>query len=143
MGLTYLPVEKLPEPGTVVWCKYPKRKDIDRPAARPVLVRGTSLHEDENGIPYGAVKVTYGTGETQWCDDRDFIISDEAEWRPLGLHKPTCFQLDAAHTKTFVWSPKYFAAPDYFRDTPITIGRLTLELEARFKKCVARRAFGA
>jgi hypothetical protein len=140
LGHTYHDIASLPAPGTVVWCKYPKNEKGPAKVSRPVLVRKNSTFLDPQGMTYGAVKVTYGTSKIEWCDQHlDFIVSDPAEWRSLGLHKATGFHLAPSYTKNLIWCEEYFAPPPYVLNTPITIGRLSPELVARFKECVARR----
>lgn len=64
MGWTFLNTDTLPEPGDIVWCKFPYSRGEPGPIARPTLVRATATYENpETGTLYGSVEVSYGTGE--------------------------------------------------------------------------------
>jgi hypothetical protein len=96
-----------------------------------------------DGVAYGSLTVSYGSGEHQWCDPKlDLIISDPREWKPLGLRKETGFHLSPGYTKTFIWCEKYFVAPPYIVNDPVVIGRLTPALVARYRRCIAARTAG-
>lgn len=125
MGWTFLPVEDLPEPGDILWCRWPPREKPGVPgqAARPVLVLETSVHQrDDDGVQFGAAVVCYGTGNVEDARPGDFLVPTRAEAASLGLHKPTRF--DVGRPKRLIWCEEYFLAPDYLRSRNITIGRL-------------------
>jgi hypothetical protein len=65
MGWTFYDLTSLPEPYDIVWCKWPQREDKLKPGkiARPVLVRETRIMQQEDGSQYGAIVISYASGE--------------------------------------------------------------------------------
>ena len=147
MGWTFHDIQTLPDPGDIVWCKFPRREDrgAPGPVARPVLVRESYvLAEDASGLTYGSVMVSYGTGET---DARPgvpcFVIRSWARARQIGLHKPTLFALDPGNTKNLLWCEEYFVPQGYVAASGIRIGRLSEEEFAEAQACLAQRGSAA
>src|SRR5262245_65499176 len=74
----YHDIGTLPEPGDIVWCKWPQREDkgMPGPSVRPVLVRETELREFADGTQFGMILVSYGTGERidNIARQRDLVI---------------------------------------------------------------------
>jgi hypothetical protein len=128
MGWTFYDVASLPEPGEIVWCKWPlrERKGEPGPWARPSLVWETFVRDDPvTGARFGSVIVSYGTGEVE--PERrplDLVIAPMARARELGLHKPTRFSLDPSDRKHLLWCREFFVASSYLRDQDVRIGRL-------------------
>jgi hypothetical protein len=143
MGWTFLDIEELPEFGDIVWCKYPLREKpgVPGPVARATLVRDTSIFENpETGTLYGAVEVSYGSGEftQQQCLD-DLVIRDRDAVRRCGLHKPTRFALDPRNRKNFIWCEEFFVPNDYIKDAEIVAGRLSEDEIAQMRERMIRR----
>lgn len=141
MGWTLLDIETLPNPGDIVWCKFPYVRGEPGPVARPTLVRATTtLENPETGTLYGAVEVSYGTGEyTEEHRQIDLVISDKEAVRRCGLHKPTRFALDTGNRKNLIWCEEYFVPPEYVRNTDLLIGRLGDAEIAQMRRSLTRR----
>lgn len=143
MGWTYLDIDRLPEPGDIVWCRYPlrERPGTPGPHARGVLVRGVGLHEEnDTGIQYGSVSVSYSTGEFDSSHvGMDLIIRDRSRIIALGLHKPTRFALDTRNRLTLIWCKEFFAPSPYVVNRGIIAGRLNDDERASARACLARR----
>ncbi len=143
MGWTFLYIDDLPEPGELVWCKFPVRENPGNPGpvVRPTLVRQSSIHEDrKTGVQFGAVMVSYGTGNfDESHEGLDLIIKDWTRVKAVGLHKPTRFALDGGNTKNLIWCEEYFVPPDYTAGRGIHVGRLNTEEFEEAKACLERR----
>ena len=144
MGWDFLDIVDMPEPGDLVWCKWPHKEKpgVPGPVARPTLVRETAiLEEGKTGIQYGAITISYGTGEygerhIGW----DLIIGPHARAKALGLHKTTRIALDSWNRKTLIWCSEFFVPPDYMAKNQITIGRLEEPEIEQMRRCLAARA---
>lgn len=141
MGWTFLDLDKLPDPGDIVWCKFPYGKQNGPgPVARPTLVRNAYVRENpETGTLYGSVEVSYGTGNTNSHADVDLILKDWPVIKQCGLHKPTRFALDLGHKKHLFWCEEYFVPPDYLRDANVQIGRLGPDQIEQMRNCLIKR----
>lgn len=146
MGWTFLDIDTLPEPGDIVWCKFPYSRGKPGPIARPTLVRSTATYENpETGTLYGAVDVSYGTGE--YTEDQcqiDLVIRDWEAVKRCGLHKPTRFALDTGNRKNLIWCEEYFVPPEYVEETGLLIGRLgEMEVDQMRLSLIRRGLFAA
>lgn len=147
MGWDLLDIHMMPEPGDLVWCKWPQKEKPGQPGpvARPTLVRETSIFEDgSTGTQYGAVTVSYGTGNYDAHHiGVDLIIGPTLRARALGLHKTTRIDLSPWNKKMLIWCREFFVPPDYMAKANITIGRLEEPEIEQMKRClVARAALG-
>ncbi|MGD9913864.1 MAG: hypothetical protein AB7S80_07270 [Rhizobiaceae bacterium] len=143
MGWTLISIEELPEPGDLVWCKFPLRETPGAPGpiARPTLVRATAILENpETGNLYGAVEVSYGTGTfvAAECPD-DLLITSREAYQRMGLHKPTRIALDPANRKNLIWCEEYFVPQNYVRDSGVIAGRLGPDEIEQMRECLKRR----
>ena len=98
-----------PEPGDIVWCRFPKRpRDMPGPKPRPALVLEVTQRAD--GVE---VKVAYGTSKRLGrLLAGEFAIrkSDNAAAYALaGLSYDTKFNL--AETLALPWDNQFFAVP--------------------------------
>lgn len=143
MGFTFHPIECLPEPGDVVWCKWPHRESKGQPGphVRPVLVRGNALHDMPDKTRFGSLIVSYGTGVIgdRPSDGPLDLIIGESEFRALGLHKPTRFALDPSSKKNLPWCEEFFVPQSYVASKDIVIGRLNNSQMARLRECLKLR----
>ena len=143
MGWSFLSIDELPEPGDLLWCKWPQREalGVPGPVARPVLVRDAAILEDTvTGRQYGALTVSYGTGtiEPQHIGF-DLIIGPHTRAIELGLHKMTRFALDLRNRKTLIWCSEYFVPNDYLSVRSIHIGKLgDMEVD-QLRRCLRAR----
>jgi hypothetical protein len=112
MGWTYYDVSTLPNPGDIVWCKWPYKEHRGRPGkvVRPALVREVLENETKDGERFGSLIVSYSTGNLTTSSD-DLIVSDWERVRAFGLHKPTRFSLDPADRKHLLWCEEYLIPP--------------------------------
>jgi hypothetical protein len=118
-------IESLPEPGHVIWCKFPlrERPGVAGPWARPTLVLATAVHKKDD-IVFGSVWVAYGTDLGGARNRPHLAVSPMKRARQLGLHKPTGFCFDAGSVKHLLWSVEYFIPPDYLARSGLVIGQL-------------------
>lgn len=144
MGWTFHPVKTLPDPGDIVWCKFPIREAPGKPGpvTRPVLVRESSVYQHDEFGEYGAVLVSYGTGNLA-MGGPDLVITPVARARELGLHKPTRFSLDNQSTKRLIWCEEYFVSQTYVANSGLLIGRLGDVERDRLAKCLKERGLDA
>jgi hypothetical protein len=141
MGWKFYSLDSLPDPYTIVWCKWPQRR-LEPGIARPVLVRESRIMEDQRtGRQYGSVLVSFATGDLfkDELKELDLIIDDWAEVRALGLHKPTRFSCHPSDRRLLPWSDEYFVAPEYVRSVGIEIGVLNEEQVSRLLACLVKR----
>ena len=114
MGWTFYRIDTLPNPGDIVWCRWPMRERKGQPGdwIRPTLVRDAFVNEDpETRTVFGSVMVSYGTGAEHPGPADDLIIASVKRARELGLHKPTRFSLSPTDKKNLLWCEEYFVAP--------------------------------
>lgn len=140
MGWTFLPIQQLPEPGDIVWCKFPIRERPGQPGpwSRPTLVLGTDVHVDpETKTQFGSARVAYGTDLRRVGTTLHFPIVTKARATELGLHKPTAFGLTGGHIKNLIWCSEFFVSSDYLRNQGLTIGRLNDAERERVRELLA------
>jgi hypothetical protein len=140
MGWRFHDIETLPDPDTIVWCRWPQREDKGMPGrtVRPVLVRESMLMEHADGFQFGDLIVSYATGEfTDEHAEKDLIIR-AWEFRDLGLHKPTRFSMNPSDRKRLPWCEEYFVPPEYVLNAGIVIGKLTPAQIARKRVCLQK-----
>src|SRR6266849_1326475 len=104
MGWTYRTLESLPKLYDIVGCAWPldEDNDVPGPKVRPCLALQRKVLEDDEVTQYGALVLSYGSGEGLDLNaGRDFILDQRAEWKAARLHKPTCFSMD--RIEEFVW----------------------------------------
>lgn len=103
------------------------------------------LRDPETGTLYGAVDVSYGTGE--YTEDQcqiDLVIRDWEAVKRCGLHKPTRFALDTGNRKNLIWCEEYFVPPEYVEETGLLIGRLgEMEVDQMRLSLIRRGLFAA
>ena len=98
-----------PEPGDIVWCRFPERpRDKPGPKPRPALVLEVTQRTD--GIE---VKVAYGTSQKlERLQAGEFAIrklDTAAAYALAGLSFDTKF--DLAKTLSLPWDDAFFAVP--------------------------------
>jgi hypothetical protein len=123
----------------VVWCKFPVRENPDEPGpwVRAVLVVDVELMEDVDGTEWAAVTAAYGTGADNVVnlnEPRNLLIP-RSEYRALGLHKPTVFQLDVSNQRRMPWGEKYFVTQGYVKNQNIICGSLNAGQQTKFHDC--------
>lgn len=111
------------------------------PICRPVLVREVELREFADKTQFGALLISYGSGQGIDAHSRlnDLVIEDR-EYRAAGLHKTTRFSLDPRDRKLLPWCEEYFVAPEYVRSAALILGRLTEKQRDRLKAAIQHRA---
>src|SRR5580700_1945402 len=144
MDWRFYSLDSLPARYDIVWCKWPRPVDKLRPGpwTRPVLVREVMVLEyGPSAVRYGAVVVSYGTGEFDRAAraDWDLIIDDWREIKAVGLHKPTMFSLDPGFRRRLPWAEDYFLSPEYVRSVGTIAGRLNSEQLQRLHERLQRR----
>jgi hypothetical protein len=140
MGWTYYDLRTLPNPGDIVWCKWPYKEDRGGPGkvVRPALVREVFENAATSGESYGSLIVSHGTGNLNAASD-DLVVSAWDRVRALGLHKPTRFSLDPADRKHLLWCEEFFVPPGYGANQSLRLGSLgEQELDA-MRACLTRR----
>jgi hypothetical protein len=144
MGLTLYDPETAPEVYDIVWCKWPRREDKLAPGSwvRCVLVVDVRRMVDERvGKEYSLVTAQYGTGKEN-LDQAGLannVVIERHEFRDLGLHKPTVFQMDARNRKRLPWCVEYFVPKLYILSENIIAGRLNQDQQKRFHDCFTAR----
>lgn len=98
-----------PEPGDIVWCRFPQRpRDVPGPKPRPALIVTVTEHED--GI---SVKVAYGTSQKiDRMASGEFSIrkaDNKAAYEMAGLSYDTKFAL--RNIVELPWNDSFFAVP--------------------------------
>lgn len=143
MGWDSLDLGSLPDPGDIVWCKWPYRDNPGSPGpvARPALVRAVFTRNDsETGVTFGSLEVSYGKGVfTDAQSEMDLVIKDKEAVARCGLHKRTRFALDRGNRKHLLWCREFFIPPDYLRERGLRIGRLGEAEIAQMRQCLIRR----
>jgi hypothetical protein len=142
MGWTFYDFASLPEIHDIVWCKWPQREDKNMPGrvVRPVLVRETRIMEIGE-VRYGAVLISYATGQgiDEAAREIDLCIEKPDDVKAAGLHKPTRFSLSLADRKLLPWCEEYFLAPEYVKNTPLVLGKLTEQQREQMRDRLKRR----
>ncbi len=134
---TYYPVNTVPTPGTIVWCRWPFEDDPDEFKERPALVRAVLLSKDHTKA---MVEVVYGTSKLKQ-DERffDLIIMNLTEMLEAGLPKATRFDLDKC--QTLPWAEELFVCRDGNK-TPAS-GHLTQSAQEQLREVLEiRRKMG-
>jgi hypothetical protein len=96
---------------------------------------------DVDETEWAAVTASYGTdakkvGETDLANN---LLITAAEFRALGLHKPTVFKLDLRNRFRLAWSEKYFVPQGYVKNQGIVAGKLNANQRATVLKCLRAR----
>ncbi len=136
MGLTYYPVDTLPQQYDVVWCFYPESGLAPGPIARPSLVLDVRINKEQQ---IGALVCTYGTGEFDYSHFKGDLIILGNEYEALGLHKQTRFALSLNSRMQLAWCSEYFLAPAYVRSQNVIIGGLNGHQIDRMLACLKAR----
>jgi hypothetical protein len=138
-GVNFYDPGTAPIPFDVVWCKYPTREDPGRPGpwARPVLVLDNRLMEDTDGTEWAAITAAYGTDarNIKNLDATRHVLIPENEFRAVGLHKPTIFNVDLSNRRRMPWAEEYFVSQDYVVNRGILCGTLNADQEAKCHAC--------
>ncbi len=106
---------------------------------RAVLVRERKFFEHPQFGKYGALIVSYGTGEFEEGHKEIDLILDHAEARSVGLHKATRFSLDLRDRKLLPWRDDYFTPQPYMVGSGILAGTLAEEHQRRMLACLKKR----
>jgi hypothetical protein len=144
MGLTLYDPATAPEVYDIVWCKWPRREDKLAPGdwVRCVLVVDVRRMVDERtDQEYALVTAQYGTGKEnlEFHELADNVVIERHEFRDLGLHKPTVFQMDLRNRKRLPWCVEYFVPKPYLLSENIVAGRLNESQQTRFHNCFMAR----
>lgn len=128
----------------IVWCKWPYKElpGAPGPVARCVLVLDVRLMTDvRDETEWAAVTVAYGTGaeNVKPADLENNLLIGDAEYRGLGLHKPTVFKLDPRNRKRLPWAEDYFVTQGYVRSQQLIAGSLNEKQRATFHECFKQR----
>lgn len=130
MGWKFYDPKSAPAVFSIVWCKWPYRGAKLEPSdeARPVLILDVRerVYDPTNEV-FADVTVAYGTGaenlpNLDWKKD---LLIGAGDFRALGLHKPTVFELDLSHRKRLPWGDKYFVPNQYIVNQSLIIGNLS------------------
>lgn len=102
-------MENPPEPGDIVWCRFPQRpRDVPGPKPRPALILTVTARED--GV---VVLVAYGTSQKLGrLTAGEFAIrkfDHPAAYALAGLSFDTKF--DLKHTLEMPWNEHFFSVP--------------------------------
>jgi hypothetical protein len=127
--VAYLDPKLAPSIFSAAWCAYPLRERPGEPGpwVRPVLILDSRLMVDANGIEWAATVAAYGTDaeKVPVADRINNLLIGEAEYRALGLHKPTVFKLDLRNRKRVPWNDEYYMPQPYVQNRTIIAGVLT------------------
>ena len=99
---------RLPDPGDIVYCRFPEKLGTPGPKPRPALVLGVGLSGDDAH----AVRVAYGTSQrVNALRSGEFAITpdDGAAFALSGLSYPTKF--DFRNTQILPYTDEWFAVP--------------------------------
>src|SRR5438876_566281 len=113
MGWDYRSLETLPALYDIVGCAWPLDEDPSQPGekVRPCVVLQRKVLEDEDGIKYGTLVLSYGSRKSIAANlARDFFI-EQHEYRAVGLREPTRFSMD--RIEEFIWGTKWFPPHPY------------------------------
>lgn len=83
---------------------------------------------DVEGTEWAAITTCYGTDAAK-VSENDLpsnLLIPAAEFRALGLHKPTVFKLDLRNRNRLPWAEEYFVPPEYVRNRGIIAGSLNM-----------------
>jgi len=131
-----------PEPGAVVWCRWPHRAGglAPGPHVRPVLVLGRKrfIHQP-TATEYDDLIIQYGTGSFEDVDLTANLCIGKAECKALGLHKPTLFKIDVGNRRRLPWCTEYFVPQEYVRDQNVVAGSLNPGQWLRLRSCFDQR----
>lgn len=97
-----------PDPGDIVYCRFPEEVGVPGPKPRPALVLGVGFSGDKKD----SVRVAYGTSQ-RITDLRsgEFAITpeDRAAFDLSGLSYPTKF--DLKNTQVLPYTDEWFSVP--------------------------------
>lgn len=128
MGWTFLQIDTLPDPGDIVWCRFPIRErpgqHLGRGRVLRLSLRVISTTTLKTNTRFGSVLVCYGTDLQKIGKRPHFPIKTKAPAIEIGLHKPTAFGLDGGNVKRLIWCSEFFVPPDYMRNQGLAIGQL-------------------
>lgn len=144
MGLNLYDPDTAPEVYDIVWCKWPRREDKLAPGSwvRCVLVVDVRrMVDDRTGQEYALITAQYGTGKTnlELHELANNLVIEQHEFRALGLHKPTVFEMGLGNRKRLPWCVEYFVPQQYILDQGIIAGRLNADQRRRFHSCFTAR----
>jgi hypothetical protein len=144
MGLTLYDPSSAPEVYDIVWCKWPQREDKLAPGSwvRCVLVIDVRpMVDDRTGQEFALLTVQYGSGKENFdvAGLVNSLVIERHEFRDLGLHKPTVFQMDLRNRKRLPWCVDYFVPKEYIVSQAIIAGRLNKDQQRRFHDCLEAR----
>jgi hypothetical protein len=112
MVWTWHSIDDLPKVYSVIWCRFPHRPILNRPAdpPHPVVVRRT---EPFPQLGEAIVHVTYGTSTLKpWRAELDLTLEKEEELQAAGLLEKTRFDLeDRLNLLPVEWCREYFPDP--------------------------------
>jgi hypothetical protein len=141
---TYLPLDEMPEPGDIVYCRWPRveARREPGPEVRMVLIRSSQIREDpDTGEEFGLLGFSYITSQfdRERLNPLDLYIVDWDEIRTVGLHKQSRLSLHPADLREAAWCKEYFVPPPYIVNRGIRVGRLTPGHIAQLKACLLKR----
>lgn len=99
---------QFPEPGDIVYCRFPEQVGSPGPKPRPALVLGVGFSGDEKD----SVRVAYGTSQkVNDLHSGEFCITpaDGPAFALSGLSYPTKF--DLRNTQVLPYTEDWFAVP--------------------------------
>ncbi|HUI13877.1 MAG TPA: hypothetical protein VL048_10470 [Xanthobacteraceae bacterium] len=105
------------------------------------LVLDSRLMEDADGNEWAAITAAYGTGadNIRKFDSTKHLLISNGEFRALGLHKPTIFQLDLGNRRPMPWAEEYFVTQGYVRNQRLICGSLNEDQQKRFQECFTKQ----
>jgi len=97
--------------------------------------------DDRTDQEYAVITAQYGTGKEnlEFHELANNLVIERHEFRSLGLHKPTVFQMDLRNRKRLPWCVEYFVPKEYILSENIIAGRLTADQRKRFHGCFDAR----
>ena len=125
------PFEPLPEPGDIVYCRFPESLGKPGPKPRPALVIGLVKFADGSR----GVRVAYGTSQkVDTLKSGEFAITsaDVAAYELAGISYPT--KLDLRNTQDLPYTEDWFRVPPApaYGQTP-KLGSLHVSLVRRLE----------
>ena len=143
MGLTLYPPDTAPEVYDIVWCKWPRREDNRAGQLGKVCLGGRCPsydgRENRAGIRAGYGAVWNWQVEFELHEMVNNVVIERHEFRDLGLHKPTVFQMDLRNCKRLPWCVEYFVPQEYLVSQNIIAGHLNEDQQTLFHACFSAR----
>lgn len=137
--MTLYDPQTAPDVYDVVWCKFPLREKPGEPGpwARPTLVLDSRLMVTDDGVEWADITVAYGTDADKIKNPNaaSNLLIPQSEFKALGLHKPTGFQIGLSNRRRMPWGDKYFVPPEYVRNQGIICGKLNKAQQIKFHEC--------